>query len=82
MFNNPMHGLKIVGMSSGVRAGTPNSKLVGGGLAPGFPNYWGGKMPPKSQILGAKILKIPTYLVLKGRKIFSTSLKTRSLDVS
>ena len=48
-----------------------------GGLAPGFSNYWGGgaKLPPKSQTLAGKILKIPTYLVLKGRNFFWPFLK-------
>ena len=41
-----------------------------GGLAPGFFNYGGGggKLPPKSQTLGGKIMKVPTYLVLKGQR--------------
>ena len=50
------------------------------GLASKFSNYWGrGKIaPPQISNIGGggKILKIPTYLVLKGEK-FSTPFKTR-----
>ena len=42
----------------------------------------GGKIAPQISNIGGKVLKIPTYLVLKGQKKFSTPFKTLSLDVS
>ena len=59
-------------------------KIGWGALPPDFPIIEGGQLcPPKSQTLGGgKILKIPTYLVLKGQKNFLALSKPRFLDAS